>query len=67
MVADSPPNFRLRLRRDSNAVIGWFRDMWTRRWFRRLAYLLLAGLLAIILLWLLFARNLPSAEPASRL
>ena len=47
MVADSPPDFRLRLRRDSNAVIAWFRDMW---------------LLGIILLWLIFARDLPSVD-----
>ncbi|WP_432769148.1 MAG: penicillin-binding protein [Sphingopyxis sp.] len=62
MVADSPPDFRLRLRRDSNAVIAWFRDMWTRRWFRWLGYLALAGLLGIILLWLIFARDLPSVD-----
>ena len=34
MVADSTSHFRYRLRRDSNAVIGWFRQMWTRRWFQ---------------------------------
>ena len=45
MAADSPPDFRLRLRRDGNAVIAWLRDMWTRRWFRWLGYLVLAGLL----------------------
>ena len=49
MVADSPPDFRLRLRRDSNAVIAWLRDMWTRRWFRWLGYLALSGVLGLFL------------------
>ena len=62
MVADSPPDFRLRLRRDSNAVLGWFRDMWTRRWFRWLGYLALSGLLGLFLIWLIFARDLPSVD-----
>jgi penicillin-binding protein 1A len=62
MAADSPPNFRLRLRRDSNAVIAWFRDMWTRRWFRWLGYLVLAGALFLALIWVVFARDLPSVD-----
>lgn len=55
-------HFRLRLRRDSNAVIAWFRGMWTRRWFRWLSWLALAGLLGLILIWAVFARNLPSVD-----
>ncbi|UKK82767.1 transglycosylase domain-containing protein [Sphingopyxis sp. BSN-002] len=55
-------HFRLRLRRDSNAVIAWFREMWARRWFRWLGYLALAGLLGLILIWVIFARNLPSVD-----
>ena len=63
MPADSTSShFRLRLRRDSNAVIGWLRAMWGRRWFRWLAWLALAGLLALLALWALFARNLPSVD-----
>jgi penicillin-binding protein 1A len=62
MAADSPSNFRLRLRRDSNAVIAWLREMWTRRWFRRLGYLALAGLFGLILIWAIFARDLPSVD-----
>ena len=62
MAADSPPNFRLRLRRDSNAVIAWLREMWTRRWFRWLGYAALAGVLFLALVWILFARNLPSVD-----
>jgi len=62
MAADSPPDFRLRLRRDSNAVIAWLREMWTRRWFRWLGYAALAGVLFLALVWILFARNLPSVD-----
>ena len=32
MASETASHFRLRLRRDSNAVIAWFREMWTRRW-----------------------------------
>ncbi|WP_374391989.1 penicillin-binding protein 1A [Sphingopyxis sp.] len=62
MASETASHFRLRLRRDSNAVIAWFREMWTRRWFRILGYLAGAGLLAILLLWVAFARNLPSVD-----
>lgn len=62
MAADSPPDFRLRLRRDSNAVIAWFRDMWTRRWFRWLGYAALAAVLGLVLIWAFFARDLPSVD-----
>ena len=55
-------HFRLRLRRDSNAVMSWLRDMWTRRWFRWLGWLALAGLLGLVLIWAIFARNLPSVD-----
>jgi len=62
MASDTVSHFRLRLRRDSNAVIAWVREMWTRRWFRILGYLGGAGLLAILLIWIAFARNLPSVD-----
>jgi len=62
MASDTVSHFRLRLRRDSNAVIAWFREMWTRRWFRWLGYLGAAGLLGILLIWIVFARNLPSVD-----
>ena len=62
MASDTASHFRLRLRRDSNAVIAWFREMWNRRWFRWLGYLALAGLLGIVLIWAIFARNLPSVD-----
>lgn len=62
MASDTMSHFRLRLRRDSNAVIAWVREMWTRRWFRWLGYLAGAGLLGILLIWIVFARNLPSVD-----
>lgn len=62
MAAETTSHFRYRLRRDSNAVASWFRSMWTRRWFRWLGYLVLTGLLGLFLIWLIFARDLPSVE-----
>ena len=62
MTSETASHFRLRLRRDSSAVIAWFREMWTRRWFRILGYLAGAGLLAMLLIWVAFARNLPSVD-----
>ncbi|MBL0914837.1 MAG: transglycosylase domain-containing protein, partial [Sphingopyxis sp.] len=62
MPSDTMSHFRLRLRRDSNAVIAWFRQMWARRWFRWLGYAAGAGLLGLILIWVIFARNLPSVD-----
>ncbi|WP_428685559.1 penicillin-binding protein 1A [Sphingopyxis sp.] len=62
MPSETMSHFRYRLRRDSNAVIAWFREMWVRRWFRWLGYLAGAGVLALILGWAVFARNLPSVD-----
>jgi penicillin-binding protein 1A len=62
MSSDTMSHFRLRLRRDSNAVIAWVREMWTRRWFRWLGYAAGAGLLGLVLIWVIFARNLPSVD-----
>ena len=62
MPSETMSHFRYRLRRDGNAAILWFREMWLRRWFRWLGYLVGAGLLALILGWIVFARNLPSVD-----
>ncbi len=62
MAADTPTYFRLRLRRDGNAVRHWFADKWTQRWFRRITWLALAGLLGLVLVWAIFARDLPSVD-----
>ena len=62
MVADTPSNFRLRLRRDSGAVWQWVQDKWVYRWFRWCAYALGGLLLLLALIWVVFARDLPSVE-----
>src|SRR3546814_12040089 len=62
MVAATLSHFRSRLRRDGNAVAGWFRGMGARRWFRWLAWLAAAGLLGLALIWVAFARDLPSVD-----
>src|SRR3546814_4645200 len=62
MVADTSSHFRYRLRRDGIALVGWFREMWARRWFRCLAWLAAAGLLGLALIWVAFARDLPSVD-----
>jgi penicillin-binding protein 1A len=62
--ADLPEraNFSLRLRRNSTGAVAWFREKWDFRWFRLVCYAALAFLLAWLLIWVLFARNLPSAD-----
>lgn len=62
MSADTTSHFRYRLRRDGSAVSAWLQTQWTRRWFRWLAWLAGAALLALLLIWLFFARNLPSVD-----
>src|SRR3546814_20078378 len=62
MVADTSSHFRYRLRRVGNAVAGCFRGMWTCRWFRWLSYAAIAGLLGLALIWVIFARDLPSVD-----
>lgn len=66
MAADSPtdlrPNFRMRLAGARDAVSRRLAPLWAKRWFRWLSYLALAGLLALIALWFLLARNLASVD-----
>ena len=46
---------------ETSAVI-WLRENWrTKRWFRWLGWLVLAGLVALAIGWALVARNLPDA------
>jgi penicillin-binding protein 1A len=62
MVADTPSNFRLRLRRDSGVVWQWVQDKWVHRWFRWPAYALSGLILLWALIWVVFARDLPSVD-----
>jgi penicillin-binding protein 1A len=55
-------NFSLRLRRDTSGALASLRQSWTKRWFRFGAYALGLFLIGWFLLWLLVARNLPSAD-----
>jgi penicillin-binding protein 1A len=61
-VAPEPANFSLRLRRNSTGFLAWWRMNWAKRWFRLFSYLVLAALLFFLLIWAVFARNLPSAD-----
>jgi penicillin-binding protein 1A len=56
------PSVSLRLRRDTNSLIAMWRQSWEKRWFRLAAYALAAMLLGWLLIWLVFARNLPSVD-----
>ncbi|HEX6377273.1 MAG TPA: transglycosylase domain-containing protein [Allosphingosinicella sp.] len=54
---------RLTLYRDAGSRFGGaVRRAWSRKWVRILAYLAAVPILLYFLLWLVFARNLPSAE-----
>src|SRR5687768_9953765 len=63
MTAETSTPTRFTLHRDAgNRVGGALRRAWSRRWVRILAYLAAIPVLFYALLWLLFARGLPSAE-----
>jgi penicillin-binding protein 1A len=62
MSADAAPT-RLTLYRDAGSRFGGAaKRAWGKRWVRILAYLAAIPVVLYFLLWLLFARNLPSAE-----
>jgi penicillin-binding protein 1A len=62
MSADAAPT-RLTLYRDAGSRFGArVRGAWRKRWVRILVYLAAIPIVLYFLLWLLFARNLPSAE-----
>jgi penicillin-binding protein 1A len=63
MTADTAAASRMTLYRDAGTRFGGaFRRAWSRRWVRILAYLAAIPIVLYFLLWLLFARGLPSAE-----
>lgn len=55
-------NFAYRIKREAGGARARLADLWTRRWFRWISYALLGLFLAIFLIWILFARNLPDAK-----
>ncbi len=55
-------NLNYKLTREVGGVSEKLHKMWQRRWFRWLSYLLGAGLLLTLLLWIFVVRNLPDAE-----
>ncbi|MCJ8156721.1 penicillin-binding protein 1A [Sphingomonas sp. LaA6.9] len=57
-----PENFSYRLKREASGVLDRLRPWWNKRWVRILAYMALAGLLGLLLIWAIFARSLPSAD-----
>lgn len=58
----APENVSYRLKREASGVLAALRPWWEKRWVRILAYLAGAGVLAFTLIWVIFARSLPSAE-----
>ena len=60
--ATEPLSYSLRLRRETSSARLWFSNNWQKLWFRRAAYVLGGLFFAWLLLWLIFARNLPSAD-----
>ncbi len=63
MAADINPSARLTLRRaNESAFAERVRQLWAKRWVKIGAVLVAIPILFYFLLWLLFARGLPSAE-----
>ena len=63
MTADTATPTRLTLYRDAGSRAGGFvRRAWRRRWGKVVALLLAIPFILYFLLWLIFARGLPSAE-----
>ncbi len=58
MVAPEAENLKLSLRRD----LGWIARVWANRWAKFAAILVGLVLLGWLIIWLLFARNLPDAR-----
>ncbi len=60
--ASESPSLNLRLRRDTSSLVALWRRYWPKRWFRLAIYALGALLVGWALMWLVFARDLPSVE-----
>ena len=55
-------NIAYSVRRGGDGAMASLRDAWQKRWVRWGAYLLGLALLGMALIWLIFARDLPSAD-----
>ena len=60
--ASESPDLKVRLRRDANRAIELWREYWQFKWFRVAAYMAGIVILGWFVIWLLFARNLPSVD-----
>ncbi len=58
MVSPEAENLKLSLKRD----LGWLAEMWANRWAKLAAIVFGFVMLAWLIIWLLFARNLPDAR-----
>ncbi|MFN3820415.1 penicillin-binding protein 1A [Blastomonas sp.] len=50
------------VRRGDDGAFGSIREAWSNRWVRWATYLFAAALVGVLLIWVIFARDLPSAE-----
>ncbi len=50
------------MKRGGDGAMVALRDAWQKRWVRWATYLLGLALLGVFLIWVIFARDLPSAE-----
>jgi penicillin-binding protein 1A len=60
---DASPDLHLRIRRNASGFFSAMRENWrTKRWFRRMGYLLGVFLAIFLLVWTLVLSKLPSAD-----
>ena len=57
-----PTNISYKLTRDVGGVWEKLQKMWLRKWFRMASYVIGAGLVFWLLIWVFVIRNLPNAE-----
>lgn len=60
--ASESPSLKLRLRRETSGFAALLLQSWQKRWFRLVVYALGLLLLGWLVIWLTFARNLPSVD-----
>lgn len=56
------PRLSLRLKRDASGALAWFRTNYAQPRFRLVVRLLSVAFILFAIFWVVFARNLPSAE-----